>query len=241
MWRGCFPTYVLASGSGLLRSGFRCALEEATTLLHPVFPLGPHHRKSADQTIHIASSWKSFADGCVSGTPRLGRYALFTTATGLIEHYERMLAESQFPLLLDNDPDLVGRIGGKGKRKNIRTAILKRLAQNPVVAGLLHRGDLRRGLNYQRAVRARPDSSSTTPVSVTSSAAERERRPLHRCQSLPTEWRLITQASVGLDEGTARRRVAPPLWEAGQRIRALQKLYGPAPRKLSPQSSRPGA
>ena len=214
-------------------------LEEATTLLPPGLPLWVRITgKSADQTIHICQQLEIVCRRLRFRGPLawVDTPLLYHSNRGLIEHYERMLAESQFPLLLDSDPDLVGRIAGKSKRKNIRTTILKRLAQNPAVAGLLHRGDLRRGLNYQRAVRARPDF-------LIYDASERHflQRPSASgvlsigANLLPTEWRLITQASVGLDErnGAEESRFRH-LWEVGQRIRTLQKLYGPAPTKVIP-------
>jgi dihydrodipicolinate synthase/N-acetylneuraminate lyase len=213
--------------------------EEATTLLPPGLPCWVRITgKSADQTIHICQQLEIFCrrlrfQGALAwvDTP-----LLYHSNRGLMEHYERMLRESQFPLVLDNDPDLIGRMAGKSKRKNIRTAILKRLAQNPSVAGLLHRGDLRRSLNYQRAVRARPDF-------LIYDASERHflQRPSASgvlsigANLLPAEWRLITQASVGLDErnGAEESRFRH-LWEVGQRVRTLQRLYSPAPTKVIP-------
>jgi hypothetical protein len=214
-------------------------LEEVTTLLPPGLPLWVRVTgKSADQTIHICQQLEIVCRRLRFPGPLawVDTPLLYHSNRGLIEHYERMLGESQFPLLLDNDPDLVGRMAGTSKRKNIRTAILKRLAQNAMVAGLLHRGDLRRGLNYQRAVRARPDF-------LIYDASERHflQRPSASgvlsigANLLPTEWRLITQASVGLDErnGAEESRFRH-LWEVGQRVRTLQRLYGPAPTKVIP-------
>lgn len=214
-------------------------LEEATILLPPGLPLWVRITgKSADQTIHICQQLEIVCRRLRVQGPLawVDTPLLYHSNRGLIEHYERMLRESQFPLLLDNDPDLIERIAGKSKRKNIRTAILKRLAQNPMVAGLLHRGDLRRSLNYQRAVRARPDF-------LIYDASERHflQRPSASgvlsigANLLPAEWRLITQASVGLDErNSAEESRFRHLWEVGQRVRTLRKLYGPAPTKVIP-------
>jgi dihydrodipicolinate synthase/N-acetylneuraminate lyase len=214
-------------------------LEEATTLLPPGLPLWVRVTgKSADQTIHICQQLETLCRRLRFQGPLawVDTPLLYHSNRGLTEHYERMLRESQFPLLLDNDPDLIGRMAGKSKRKNIRTAILKRLAQNPSVAGLLHRGDLRRSLHYQRAVRARADF-------LIYDASERHflQRPSASgvlsigANLLPAEWRLITQASVGLDErnGAEESRFRH-LWEVGQRVRTLHRLYSPAPTKVIP-------
>ena len=214
-------------------------LEEATTILPPGLPLWVRITgKSADQTVHICQQLEIFCRRLRFQGPLawVDTPLLYHSNRGLIEHYERMLRESQFPLLLDNDPDLIGRMAGKSKRKNIRTAILKRLTQNPMVAGLLHRGDLRRSLNYQRSVRVRPDF-------LIYDASERHflQRPSASgilsigANLLPAEWRLITQASVGLDErNSAEETRFRHLWEVGQRVRTLQRLYSPAPTKVIP-------
>lgn len=61
------------------------------------------------------------------------------------------------PLLLCNHPLLVGRSAPQTKRRNIRTAILKRaVAEHPLLAGLIFRGGFKRLINYHRAVRSRP-------------------------------------------------------------------------------------
>ena len=61
------------------------------------------------------------------------------------------------PILLHNHPLLVGQGAPQTKRRNIRTAILKRAAaENPYLAGLIFRGGFKRLLNYHRAVRSRP-------------------------------------------------------------------------------------
>jgi dihydrodipicolinate synthase/N-acetylneuraminate lyase len=214
-------------------------LEEATTLVPPGVPLWVRITgKSADQTIHICQQLEILCRRLRFQGPLawVDTPLLYHSNRGLIEHYERMLQESQFPLLLDNDPALVGRIAGKSKRKNIRTAILKRLAQNPMVAGILHRGDLRRSLNYQRAVRARPDF-------LIYDGSERHflQRPSASgvlsigANLLPAEWRLVTQAAVGLDDrNDAEESRFRHLWAVGQRVRTIQRLYSPAPTKVIP-------
>ncbi len=61
------------------------------------------------------------------------------------------------PLVLYNHPRLTERISSPTKRRNIRTAILKRAAaEYPNLAGLIFRGEFRRLLNYHQAVRSGP-------------------------------------------------------------------------------------
>lgn len=212
-------------------------LEEVTTLIPPGLPLWVRVTgTSADQTIHICQQLETVCRRLRFPGPLawVDTPLFYHSNRGLIEHYERMLAETQFSLLLDNDPHLVRRIAGKGRRKNIRTAILKRLAENSMVAGLLHRGDLRRGLHYQRAVRARPDF-------LIYDASERHflQRPSASgvvsigANLVPQEWQIIAQASVGFDEpnGAEERRFRH-LWQVGQRVRTVHRLYGLAPTKI---------
>jgi dihydrodipicolinate synthase/N-acetylneuraminate lyase len=153
---------------------------------------------------------------------------------GLPDHYRNLLADTEFTLIADNDPQLIRKIGDKAKRKNIRTTVLKKLAQEPRLIGLIHRGDLRRAMNYQRAVREhanlrvydggersflqRPSTSGVISVGA---------------NLLPYEWTTITAASLNLDDshleqGSHFRH----LWESGQRVLTLLKYYDRAPTRI---------
>lgn len=70
---------------------------------------------------------------------------------GLPELYQQFQQLTAKPVLLENDPDRVRRFKGFGQRANIRTRILKSLAQSSSVIGLIHHGDLSRALHYSRA------------------------------------------------------------------------------------------
>ena len=214
-------------------------LEEVTALIPPGLPLWLRITgKSADHTIHICQQLEILCRRLRLRGPLawVDTPLFYHSNRGLMEHYEKMLTETRFCLLLDNDPDLLRRIAGKSKRKNIRTAILKRLAEHPMVAGLLHRGDLRRSLNYQRAVSARPDF-----LIYDSSERHFLQRPKASgvisigANLIPHDWALITQASLGLDErnGGDETRLRH-LWEVEQRVRAIHKLYSPAPTRIIP-------
>lgn len=110
-----------------------------------------------------------------------------------------------FPLLLYNHPRLISRLNRSLKRTNIRTAVLKSLAQNEQIAGLIQTGELGRTIHYQRAVRARRDfrfydgdegSFLNGPSSsgVVSAGAN----------LLPAEWAEIVAASLNPPEDPAR-------------------------------------
>jgi 4-hydroxy-tetrahydrodipicolinate synthase len=69
--------------------------------------------------------------------------------------YEEWGRRSPLPLVLYNHPLLISSLNRSLKRKNLRTAVLKKLAENEQVAGLIQAGEFQRTLNYQRAVRGR--------------------------------------------------------------------------------------
>jgi 4-hydroxy-tetrahydrodipicolinate synthase len=75
----------------------------------------------------------------------------------LPQFYEEWIRRSGLPILLHNHPLLISRLNRSLKRKNIRTAVLKKLSENERIAGLIHAGDFQRTLHYQRAVRERRD------------------------------------------------------------------------------------
>jgi dihydrodipicolinate synthase/N-acetylneuraminate lyase len=75
----------------------------------------------------------------------------------LPQFYEEWRRLTSAPILLYNHPLLIDRLGRSLKRKNIRTAVLKRIAENEQIAGLIQAGDFQRTLHYQKAVRGRRD------------------------------------------------------------------------------------
>ncbi len=75
---------------------------------------------------------------------------------GLPGYYQTLLKATEMSLVLVNDAGRLKAKKGVARRKNIRTAILKRLAENDAIAGLIHRGTVARGLNYARATSKRP-------------------------------------------------------------------------------------
>jgi dihydrodipicolinate synthase/N-acetylneuraminate lyase len=74
---------------------------------------------------------------------------------GLPDAYASLLSETAFPLLIGNDAQLVKMKKRHGRRKNIRTRVLKKIASLSSVIGIIYAGDLQRALNYHMAVRFR--------------------------------------------------------------------------------------
>lgn len=71
--------------------------------------------------------------------------------------YLEWARQTPFPILLYNHPSLIAQLGRSLKRRNIRTAVMKRLCENEQIVGLIQVGNLKRTIHYQRAVRSRRD------------------------------------------------------------------------------------
>ena len=193
---------------------------------------------SAEQTIHICRQLENVCRRLKYRGPLawVDTPLFYHSNRGLPEYYQTLLADTEFNLIVDNNPQLIKKIGDTTKRKNIRTAVLKKLVQEPRLSALVHRGDLRRGINYQRAVRSRSDF-----LIYDGEESNFLKRPSASgvislgANLVPYEWRTITLASLNLEDshlgqaGSFRH-----LWEAGQRVRALQKKYKEAPTSIIP-------
>jgi len=214
-------------------------LEEAIDLAPKDLPLWVRITgTSAEQTTHICHQLENVCRRLKYRGPLawVDTPLFYHSNRGLPEFYQALLADTEFNLIVDNNPQLIRKIGDTTKRKNIRTAVLKKLVQEPRLVALVHRGDLRRGINYQRAVRSRSDflvydgEESNFLKRPSSSGAISLGANL-----LPHEWRTITLASLNLEDnhlgkpGSFRH-----LWEAGQRVRTLQKHYKEGPASIIP-------
>ena len=214
-------------------------LEDAVGLAPPGLPLWIRITgRTPEQTLNICRQLETVCRRLKYHGPLawVDTPLIYHRNRGLPEHYQSLLADTEFSLIADNNPQLVRKVKDKTKRKNIRTAVLKRLVREPRLVALVHRGDLRRGMNYQRAVRTRPDflvydggergflerPSASGVISVGANL-------------LPQEWRTITLASLNLEDShfgqSSRFR---HLWEAGQRVRTLREYYGHAPVRIIP-------
>jgi len=214
-------------------------LEEAIGLIPPGTALWVRITgTSAEQTLHICRQLETVCRRLNYHGPIawVDTPLFYHSNRGLPEHYHNLLADTEFSLIVDNDPQLIKKIGDKTKRTNIRTSVLKKLIQQRRLAAVVHRGDLRRSINYQRAVRHRSDF-------LVYDGAERSflERPSSSgvlsvgANLLPREWKTITLASLNAEESQSgpadRFRL---LWEAGQRVRTLHTYYDLAPAKIIP-------
>jgi dihydrodipicolinate synthase/N-acetylneuraminate lyase len=143
--------------------------------------------------------------------------------------YQEWTDRTPFPILLYNHPYLISKLNRTLKRRNIRTAVLKRLSENEQIVGLIQAGNLIRTIHYHRAVRARHDfrfydgdekSFLNQPSSsgVVSWGAN----------LLPEEWSEIVSSSLGLSEDPARSLT---LLKQSQRLRQLSQALRPNPAK----------
>ena len=135
--------------------------------------------------------------------------------------YEEWAKRTPLSLLLYNHPHLISRLNRSLKRSNIRTAVLKRLAENEQIVGLIQAGDLKRTIQYQRAVRSRRDFciydgnernflNQPSSSGVVSGGAN----------LLPEEWREIVRASLSPAEDPARSLI---LLKQSQKLRELNQ------------------
>ncbi|MFO8090329.1 MAG: dihydrodipicolinate synthase family protein [Desulfatiglandaceae bacterium] len=150
---------------------------------------------------------------------------------GLAELYNEISRRTQRPLLLHNDPGFISRSNNPLKRGNIRTAILKELAQIDSIAGLVFSGSMDRARNYQKACRRRQGfriydhnesnfldfPSMSGVVSIGANLA-------------PRPWHAITETSLQRTRGnTDYPDFLHQIWEMGRHIRALMEAYSKAP------------
>jgi dihydrodipicolinate synthase/N-acetylneuraminate lyase len=147
----------------------------------------------------------------------------------LPQFYEEWAKRTSCPILLYNHPQMISRLNRSLKRSNIRTAVLKSLAENEQIVGLIQAGELKRTIHYQRALRARrdfrffdgeEDSFLNSPSSsgVVSFGAN----------LLPAEWKEIVAASLDLSEDPARNLL---LLKRSHKLRALHHALGLYPAK----------
>lgn len=145
----------------------------------------------------------------------------------LPQFYQEWKRYTPYPILLYNHPLLIAKLNHSLKRNNIRTAILKRLAENEQIVGLIQSGDLNRTINYQRAVRARRDFrfydgdekgflNSPSSSGVVSLGAN----------LLPSEWSEIVAGSLKISEDPARNLL---LLKQSQKLRELSQILQRTP------------
>ncbi len=140
----------------------------------------------------------------------------------LPQFYQKWKEYTPYPILLHNHPLLIGKRNRSLKRTNIRTAVLKRLAENGQIVGLIQCGDLKRTIHYQRSARARRDFrffdgdernflNSPSSSGVVSGGAN----------LFPSEWSEIVTASLKTSEDPAKNLL---LLKQSQKLRDLSDL-----------------
>lgn len=148
--------------------------------------------------------------------------------------YEEWKRRTPFPILLSNQPRLIALRGKTLKRRNIRTSILKRLVENEQIVGLLYAGDLKRAMDYQRAVRQRRDFlfydgeernflNQPSASGVVAAGAN----------LLPSEWREIVQASLHLREDPVQNL---RVFQQSQKLRTLSQILREGPAAMLKQA-----
>jgi dihydrodipicolinate synthase/N-acetylneuraminate lyase len=156
---------------------------------------------------------------------------------GLPLHYRNLSIGNKGPYLLHNDPTLIRELARPLKRNNIRTSILKDLAQISSIRGLIFSGSFDRVRNYQKAVRARTDfriydgdesrfltyPSLSGVVSVGANLA-------------PKAWQKITASSLNRSNDREYPDSLQQIWETGRYLQGLIEIYYPAPVPLVKQT-----
>ena len=177
---------------------------------------------SSESETRELAGWasQSAGGGCILVDTPLG----YRSNRGLAGYYEELAAEVGSPFILRNAPQLVADLGRPFKKLNIRTSNLKRLAENPMVVGVIHHGDVRRLRNYSRAVAAHPGfsiydgkeskflSSPSTSGVVAGSG-----------NLLPEEWGGVVASSIEPREDGGEGRVRD-LWALAMMLREVSGM-----------------
>lgn len=153
---------------------------------------------------------------------------------GLPDHLTDLGRRTNRPVLLGNDPDLVGRLRTGRQHRNIRTNVLKKSVGHEQVVGLVFAGEMDRALNYQRAVRSRAqfrffDGNEVDFLERPSSSG------LISCGAnlVPRPWADIVKSSLNIYD---TRRLRPDhlnyVWQAAQQVRTLRDAYQGHPAAL---------
>jgi dihydrodipicolinate synthase/N-acetylneuraminate lyase len=145
---------------------------------------------------------------------------------GLPGYYEKVCSQIDENIILHNDPALICEVNKTLKRKNIRTAILKELAENRKIVGIIFSGSLERSYNYHRAVRDRRDfriydgdessfldhPGSSGVVSMGANIA-------------PAEWSKITLSSLSRNNEDTYPDQLQQIWNRWACLTELKAVY----------------
>ncbi|MGQ9687441.1 MAG: dihydrodipicolinate synthase family protein [Desulfobaccales bacterium] len=152
---------------------------------------------------------------------------------GLPQFYQNLVAEVKMPLVLMNLPEVVNQRAFLFKHRNLRTQVVKKLAELPMIVAMFYQGDIRRFLNYHLASLARPGFAFYEAD---------EQRFLTRpgawgvvspgAQLYPEAWQRVTRACLQPEEVSQDSAARRDLWEESSRLLHLTGLYRPAPAAL---------
>lgn len=150
---------------------------------------------------------------------------------GLPELYVKFKEITTLPFVLYNDPCLITELRRHLKRKNIRTNVLKKLSKNEQILGIEHVGDLKRAINYAKAVRERKnfriyDGNELNFLGKPSLWGVIAKG----ANILPREWREITESSMNPKEALKEDPTYySRLWKAGRILKSFHEAYTPNP------------
>ena len=190
---------------------------------------------SPEETRHLALAVEEACRGRDPGAPvfLVDLPLWYHSNRGLPQAYLRLLEEIPRPLVLLNLPRLINRRAPLFKRRNIRTHVFKKLVNLPMVAGLIHRGELRRFLNYHYAAAWRPGFAF-----YEGDEENFLRRPgawgvlSTGAQLFPAFWRLLTRVCLHPEEVAQDPELRLETWNLGQRLQKLARAYRGAPAAL---------
>jgi dihydrodipicolinate synthase/N-acetylneuraminate lyase len=144
---------------------------------------------------------------------------------GLPKAYQHLNDKLSQPLVLMNHPHLIRGKARPLKHVNLRTAVLKKMAEVRGLVALIYRGEIRRFLHYYAALAARPDFRLYEGD---------ERRFLTRpgarglvsagAQLFPEVWRQVVKACLFPEESAALGE-QEKIWGASDLLLRLHDLY----------------
>jgi dihydrodipicolinate synthase/N-acetylneuraminate lyase len=152
---------------------------------------------------------------------------------GLPETCRNLLEEVQRPLVLLNQPDLIGCRAPLYKRRNIRTHVFKALVALPGVVGLIHQGEMRRFLNYHCAAARRPGFvfyEADEEHFLTRPGAWGVISP--GAQLFPSFWRLVTRVCLHPEMADQDPQLRLETWDLSQRLQKISRVYRAQPAAL---------
>lgn len=156
---------------------------------------------------------------------------LYHSNRGLPQMYRDLMTQTRFPMVIENLPALVHEFKRPVKHKNIRTAVLKKMAQHPAINGIIYTGNLKRSFNYHAAVRFRNDFTFYDGDELVFLKNPGMGGVVAGGSNLtPVKWYEITKSSLHRSNiGGYDSNRQSSLWETGIMLHSLYSLYSGAP------------